>query len=234
MELQGTWKHDSKVNFVVTSERHSLVATASDSCSQAIRVYYLDIDDISNSAYQTYTGDRANERSQEMRPGDKWAYYPATIQWGRSDSVASFLAVGYSPRSVTGNDNDIPDDKVNTGELCIWDVGTGLRVPFHAARTQNVFEIIWHPSQPMLLAATSPAGPCESDTKTQIRIFALNEVGAFLQIKSLDCPAIDVNELTIRPLGLVDCYVTASCTDGATYVWDTAQGDDAIHVLRHG
>lgn len=30
------------------------------------------------------------------------------------------------------------------------------------------------------------------------------------------------------------CYVTAGCTDGNTYVWDTARGDQPIHVLRHG
>ncbi|RFU32701.1 hypothetical protein B7463_g3680, partial [Scytalidium lignicola] len=234
MKLQGTWEHDGKVNFVVTSERHSLVATASDVSNNAIRVYHLDANDVSKSAYNTYTGDKAYEQAQELQRRDKWAYYPATIQWGRSDSVTHLLVVGYSPRSVTGNDLDIPDDKKNTGELCIWNARTGERVSLHAARAQNVFEVIWHPTQPVFLAATSPAGPCELETKTQVRMFAQNEVGAFLQIKALDCPAIDINELTIRPMGFVQCYVTASCTDGATYVWDTAQGDQAIHVLRHG
>jgi hypothetical protein len=37
-----------------------------------------------------------------------------------------------------------------------------------------------------------------------------------------------------RPNSLIESYVTASCTDGNTYVWDTAQGDDPIHVLGHG
>jgi len=29
-------------------------------------------------------------------------------------------------------------------------------------------------------------------------------------------------------------YITAGCTDGKTYVWDTAQGDLPIHALAHG
>jgi len=29
-------------------------------------------------------------------------------------------------------------------------------------------------------------------------------------------------------------YVTASCTDGYTYVYDTAQGDLPVHILAHG
>jgi hypothetical protein len=38
----------------------------------------------------------------------------------------------------------------------------------------------------------------------------------------------------IRPNSTIQCYVTASCTDGNTYVWDTAQGDQAVHILQHG
>lgn len=36
-----------------------------------------------------------------------------------------------------------------------------------------------------------------------------------------------------RPNSYSFCYVTAGCTDGATYVWDTALGDKPIHILRH-
>jgi len=37
-----------------------------------------------------------------------------------------------------------------------------------------------------------------------------------------------------RPNSFTFCYVTAGCTDGNVYVWDTAQGDRPIHVLSHG
>lgn len=37
-----------------------------------------------------------------------------------------------------------------------------------------------------------------------------------------------------RPNSFTFTYITAGCTDGNTYVWDTARGDKPIHVLRHG
>jgi hypothetical protein len=108
------------------------------------------------------------------------------------------LLVGYSPRSLTSHEIDIPEDKRNTGELCLWNVDDGSRVSISSARTQNVFEVLWHPTQPIFLAATSPCGAFEpSETKTQIRLFAQNELGTFMHIKALDCPAFDINELTI-------------------------------------
>lgn len=197
MECRGTWEHENNVNFVVTSEYHDRVATAADVCNNAIRVYNFDEGNISDSPYDTYSGDRAREQAQELFRRDKWAYFPATIQWGKAPSVSHLLLVGYSPRSVTGHDVDIPEDKRNTGELCIWDVDDMSKVQISSARSQNVFEVIWHPTQPFFVAATSPAGHFESDTRTQIRLFARKGLGSFFHIKTMDCPALDINELTI-------------------------------------
>lgn len=36
-----------------------------------------------------------------------------------------------------------------------------------------------------------------------------------------------------RPNSIVHCYVTASCTDGNTYVWDSALSDKPMHILSH-
>jgi hypothetical protein len=196
MDLRGDWCHEGKVNFVVTSEHHDRVATASDVSIDAVRVYSVDEEDIQGSAYDTYCGNKAQEQSVEMR--ETWAYFPATIQWGKAYVVSHLLLVGYSPRSLTSHEVDIPEEKRNTGELCLWNIDDGSRVNISSARTQNVFEVIWHPTQPIFLAATSPCGAFEpQQTKTQIRLFAQNELGTFLHIKALDCPAFDINELTI-------------------------------------
>jgi hypothetical protein len=196
MDFCGSWKHDGNVNFVVTSEHHERVATASDVSSSAIRVYNFD-DGIGSSPYDTYDCDRA--LSQALEPGrvDKWAYFPATIAWGKSPGVKNLLLVGYSPRSLTSDETDIPDDKKNSGEICLWNVDNYSRVLISSAKTQNVFEVLWHPTQPIFLAATSPAGTYEPDVRTQIRLFAQNEFGTFMHIKALDCSAFDINELTI-------------------------------------
>jgi hypothetical protein len=48
------------------------------------------------------------------------------------------------------------------------------------------------------VAATSPSGIFDSDkTKTQIRLFALNDQEIFMNTQALDCSALDINELTI-------------------------------------
>ncbi|RAL61727.1 hypothetical protein DID88_002795 [Monilinia fructigena] len=239
MDILGTWAHEGKVNFVTTSEHHDLVATASDVYNDAVRVYRLDEGNLSESPFDTYNGEKAAEQAQELCRKDLWAYYPATVQWGKLESVSHLLLVGYSPRSISNEEVDIPEDKKNSGELCLWNAFDGSKVPIASARTQNVFEVVWHPTKPAFIAATSPCGVSKGETKTQVRLFAArtdkDDHTAFYPIRVLDCPALDINELTVMPNSFYQCYVTASCTDGNTYVWDTGSiGDDAIHVLPHG
>ena len=239
MALLGTWEHDNKVNFVVTSEKHDRVATAADDSDKAIRVYIPDENNIQQSPFDEYTGERAREREDQvklLRRREPWSYFPATMAWGKCDSMENLLLVGYSPRSITNDDMDIPDDKRNTGELCLFDVmNPGKQIQIPSARSQNVFEVLWHPSQPCFLAATSP-GNYDPITCTQIRVFSRSPGidHHFIQIRTLDCSGLDINELTIMPNSLGTSFVTASCTDGNTYVYDTAQGDEAIHILNHG
>lgn len=192
MSLCGTWKHSGNVNFVVASPSHNLVATAADVREDAVRVYHVNHSDISKSAFSIYEAS-----VQRRNSNDTWAYFPATVQWGISPSVSHLLLVGYSPRSFNCLDTEIPDDRVNTGELCLWDSRDGSRVPITSARTQNVFEVAWHPSQPIFVAATSPAGTFEDWVKTQLRIFEQNACGSFSHMKTLDCSALDINEITI-------------------------------------
>ncbi|PVH82954.1 hypothetical protein DL98DRAFT_513632 [Cadophora sp. DSE1049] len=234
MALQGTWQHNEKVNFVAASPHHERIATACASNGNAVRVYSFDSDAISQSPYDEYCGDRSGEPSDELGNQAKWSYQPATMQWGKAPGVVDFLLVGYSPRSITGNDNDVPELRRNSGEICLWNTGDKDQILIIAAK-QNVFEVIWHPTQPIFLAATSPHGPCDlTKTKTQIRIFHQQETGPFSNVKTLDCPGIDINELTIKANSQVECFVTASCTNGSTYVWDTGRSDQPYHVLDHG
>ncbi|KAK2056414.1 WD repeat domain-containing protein [Colletotrichum caudatum] len=240
MAVLGTWGHQGNVNFVAVSKHAcGMVATAADVASHAVRVYNVDSNNISTSPYQTYSGSRAwNEGDEQTTAMQKWAYFPATMQWGLAPEVQHLLLVGYSPRSLTGDDNDIPDVKRNTGEICLWNCLTGEKIKVSTASTQNVFEVVWHPTLPSFLVATSPAGLMVDDhTMTQVRVFrpSLTSDGetAFGEIQCLDCPARDINELTIKPNSVVYSYVTAACTDGKVYVWDTARGDKPIHVLRH-
>lgn len=198
MDLAGTWQHGGKVNFVVTSDHHERVATASGVSSNAVRVYNFYEKSISESSFKFYGGNKALLQTEDDQATKPWSYQPATIQWGKAPQVANLLLVGYSPRSDTGDDADIPDEKKNTGELCVWNTGNEEVVPITSSHTQNVFEVQWHPTQPIFVAATSPSGIFDSDkTKTQIRLFALNDQEIFMNTQALDCSALDINELTI-------------------------------------
>ncbi|ELR02737.1 hypothetical protein VC83_00826 [Pseudogymnoascus destructans] len=234
LTLCGTWHHGGVINFVVTSPHHSKIATAADVFSDAIRVYDLNEDDVSNSPFVSYSGSRADEQSAEqLRSRQSWLYYPSTLQWGKAPSVAHLLLTGYSPRSFDVHD-EVPKIVEDTGELCLWDTNNGTRVLITSARTQNVFEVVWHPTLPVFVAATSATGEHEDGVRTQLRIFCQTEIGTFSHTKRFDCRAVDINEITLMLNSPLHCYLTASCTDGNTYVWDSAQEEKPIHVLGHG
>ncbi|KFY76575.1 hypothetical protein V499_03825 [Pseudogymnoascus sp. VKM F-103] len=234
MTLCGTWHHGGVINFVVTSPHHSKIATAADVFRDAIRVYELNEDDVSNSPFVSYSGSRADVQSAEqLRSRQSWVYYPSTLQWGKAPCVAHLLLTGYSPRSFDVHD-EVPKIIEDTGELCLWDTNKGTRVLITSARTQNVFEVVWHPTLAVFVAATSATGEYEDGVRTQLRIFCQTEIGTFSHTKTFDCRAVDINEITLMSNSPLHCYLTASCTDGNTYVWDSAQEERPIHVLSHG
>jgi WD40 repeat protein len=234
MTAIATWHHSGNVNFVAAAKDGSgRVATAADVPTQAIRIYTVDPNNVQGSAYYTISCTR-----NDADGCDKWAYFPATMHWGRAPGTQHLLAIGYSPRSFTGDDNDIPEDKLHSGEIVLWDARQRCQTPVLTATTANVFEIMWHPDVPSFIVATSPSGLfVEHGVRTQIHLFRPDrerEDGAYSEFQKLDCPALDINELTIMPNSPRHSYITAGCTDGRVYVWDTAQGDHPIHTLEHG
>ncbi|KAI0137348.1 WD40-repeat-containing domain protein, partial [Xylariales sp. AK1849] len=237
MEALGTWEHEGRVNFVLASKhRYGMVATAADVLTNAVRVYHIrDSLARQQGRFDSYSCTKIHE--EEYVPSEKWGYCPAAIQWGVAPDVQHLLLVGYSPRSLSGDDRDIAEDRINTGELCLWDAYSRTQVKVNSLATQNVFEVAWHPSRDSFAAATSKTMSMEKidkGIKTQIRIFARNLDGQYGTIKTLDCQAADINELAIRPNSRVYSYVAAACTNGNAYVWDTAGSDDPMCVLEHG
>jgi hypothetical protein len=208
MTMLGTWHHAGNVNFVVASKHKSgMVATAADVAAEAVRIYHVDANDIPGSPFRSYSCSRVVDLEGNTVSTEKWAYFPATIQWGRCEEVQHLVAVGYSPRSRTQDDNDIPEDRRDTGELCVWDGLTGERWTIVAGSKLNVFEILWHPTQACFIAATSPQGlqgvELDARIRTQIRVYTLSKDPqfhggrAFSVHQTLDCHAVDINELTI-------------------------------------
>jgi len=234
MEHLATWQHQGNVNFVIAAKDGSgRVASAADVPTEAVRIYTINEDDLANSPYQSLSCTRTDANDT-----DKWAYYPATMQWGKSPYTQHLLVVGYSPRSPVGEDLDIPEDKRDSGEVTIWDANQHRRVNITNATTANVFEIVWHPDLPQFVCATSPCGlNVRTGVKTQLHIFQYDNKApelTFCEFVSLDCPAADINEVTFQPNSRKHAYVTAACTNRKVYVWDTAHPDTIQHVLDHG
>ncbi|KAF4974739.1 hypothetical protein FZEAL_8409 [Fusarium zealandicum] len=235
MSAIATWQHTDNVNFVAAAKDGTgRVATAADSPTDAVRIYTVSKDNVAESSYQTFSCSR-----NDADGSDKWAYFPATMQWGRAPGTGHLLLVGYSPRSRSGDDHDIPEEKRNTGEVTLWNAAEGRRISVTTASTANVFEVAWHPTLHRFIIATTPTGLnlLGHKIKTQVHIFQRDREridGGYGQVQALDCYASDINELTITPNSVGHAYVTAACTNGRVYVWDTAQGDKPIHTLRHG
>ncbi|KAJ6781167.1 hypothetical protein PWT90_08260 [Aphanocladium album] len=235
MRAVATFQHDGNVNFVTTAKDGSgNVAAAADTTTEAVRIYTMNLDNISQSPYYTISCTR-----NDADGSDKWAYFPATVQWGIAPGTQHLLLVGYSPRSFSGDEQDIPVDKLNTGEIMLWDALERRQVPVMTATTANVFEVAWHPTVCGFVVGTSPCGlHVDHGVRTQVHVFrqdnATHADGAYSEYQKLDCFASDINELSIVPNSLQSSYITAACTDGKVYVWDMSQGDKPIHVLKHG
>jgi WD40 repeat protein len=141
---------------------------------------------------------------------------------------------------LTGDDQDIPEDKKTSGEIILWNAEENKQIPVLTASTANVFEVAWHPTLQRFIVATTPTGLSVNIHKirTQVHIFQRDKerLGGtgFAQFQALDCCASDINELTFVPNSPGHAYVSAACTDGKVYVWDTARGDKPIHTLCHG
>jgi WD40 repeat protein len=230
MHNVATWQHIGNVNFVAAAKDGSgRVVAAADAPADAVRIYTVDLEDIQNSQYYTVSCSRTD--ADESR---RWAYCPATVQWGKAPAAQHLLVVGYSPRSLINDDQAIPEDKKNSGEICLWDAHHGCRLPVLTATTANVFEVAWHPTLQSFVVATSPCGlNVDYGVRTQIHVFHRTD-GAYSEFQKLDCFASDINELAIMPNSISYAYICAACTDGKVYIWDTAHSDKPIHVLKHG
>lgn len=232
MNLLATWSHNGPVNFVLTSPHHNKVATGSDVPVDGIRVYNLNRGDLNDLIPRMYSGTRANDCASRNL---KWAYHPATMQWGACESASHFLLVGYSARPAIDVDHGhVPEDKRNSGQICVWDTQTRKEVHIAGPKTQNAFEVVWHPSQVVFVSATTATGDHDENVKTQLRLFVYKDsINVFSAVKTFECYGADINEITLKPSSYMAFYLTASCTNGTTYVWDSAQGDYPIHELCH-
>lgn len=212
-----TLEHSSKVLVMALSKSMpSLIATGTD------RFHLWDVQE--NQA--PYCMDLSIVRHPRQKNID---LVPTTLAWGHTASTSHVLVGGMVER--TPDEYKIP----NHGHLGLWTIGQGSVTPRKLVPdSQNVFDIKWHPFLPKFVAATtySQAMQLPLKTRTVLQLYDCID-GHFTFTGRFPCPAADVMETSFCPMD--STYITASCTDGRTYVWDVRFPDkNSILQLPHG
>ncbi|KAL4894640.1 WD40-repeat-containing domain protein [Aspergillus ambiguus] len=149
---------------------------------------------------------------------------PTSLAWGMHPRTRNMLLAGMSEKE---------DGVPKNGLLAAWEIAEATVIPQQfVPGAQNIFDIKWHATLPLFITASSaPYGGARTfkDTRSVVRLYS--PAAKMMKIE-FECPALDINDVTTCPTS--STYVTASCTDGVTYVWDTRRPDDILHRLRHG
>ncbi|PLB43104.1 WD40 repeat-like protein [Aspergillus steynii IBT 23096] len=144
---------------------------------------------------------------------------PTSLAWGTVPSTKNILLAGFAEKH-----DEIPQN----GLLAAWHIGEAEAIPLpFLPNSQNIFDIKWHPTSGAFVTGSSTG---------------LKNIGSVVRhyeplksrrgIYEFDCPALDINDVTFCPVN--SNYVTASCTDGNTYVWDYRKNNDVVLKLPHG
>ncbi|KAG2415768.1 hypothetical protein HFD88_006960 [Aspergillus terreus] len=207
-----TLRHDSRVEVMARSKfADNLLATGTNS----IGLWH-----IRESRYQPLG--LSGLRSQKE-------LIPTSLAWGTIPATQNILLAGMSEKEEEGVSRN--------GFLAAWHVGQGIATPMHLLpNSQNIFDIKWHPTLPLFVTASAASlgGPrTHRDTRSVVRLYQpFPEEMRMRRTIEFECPALDINDVAICPSS--SNYVTASCTDGVTYVWDSRRPDQILHRLRHG
>ncbi|RAL02027.1 WD repeat protein [Aspergillus ibericus CBS 121593] len=206
-----TLRHDSKVEVMARSNfERNLLATGTRS---------IGIWRIADTTYVPLELPRARSRKDRE-------LVPTSLAWGAIKETGNILLAGMCEK-----DEAMPQ----TGLLAGWYIGEASITPMQfSPNSQNMFDIKWHPTLPIFAAATSvgqgPANRNSKETRSLVRLY--QPLSSKTSTMEFECPALDINEVNVCPTN--PNYVTASCTDGVTYVWDHRRPDQILHKLRHG
>ncbi|KAK2816731.1 hypothetical protein FQN49_008041, partial [Arthroderma sp. PD_2] len=213
-----TLRHTGKVHVMALSKLdNSLLATGSDSDS-TFQLWKVEQD--YGLAFST---------PLELTLRHNKTIVPASIAWGSTSQTKNLLSGGLGLY-----DTDKQGDPPAGGNLALWQVEeAGVSQLNVSPNSQNVFDIAWHPVLPHFAAGIAARGRSRglgSDIRSMVMIY--DPLRSKRDIVSYDCPGLDINYVTFCPFN--ENYVTASCTDGTTFVWDFRNPDEILHRMQHG
>ena len=213
-----TLAHESRVELMSLSTRidTNFLATAQNDSHKSISLFKVQadhsIDDLGN-----FTSEEAYKNG----------YVPTSLQWGTTPSWTDHLVLA----GFGENKND-EAERDRRGDIYLWDIAR--KVPFKklSPRAQCVFDVAWHPSRAIFAAATTPGSTLTNRKKTRSVIRAWGPFELASPQIEYECPALDINEICFNPQD--EHYLSAACTDGTVYVWDSRRPSDIFASLQHG
>ncbi|EYE95875.1 WD repeat protein [Aspergillus ruber CBS 135680] len=205
----GTLRHNSKVEVMARSNfDEQVLATGTDSIG------------LWNIKERKHT---SLEFQQRQRKKDI-ELVPTSLAWGTIPATRNILLAGMSEKDE--KDEGVPQN----GLLAAWRMDEASMTPIHLSpNAQNIFDVKWHHSLPLFLTGSAPTPSRASLARSVVRLY--DPLRSKMHRIELDCPALDINDVTFCPAN--PYYVTASCTDGVTYVWDYRKPEDILLRLGH-
>ncbi|KAL4903536.1 hypothetical protein BDW74DRAFT_156585 [Aspergillus multicolor] len=204
-----TLEHDSKVVVMARSNfTENLLAIGTQT------IGYWNVDQAQYAALEL-------PRTRSRKAGDV-ELVPTSIAWGSTHATKDYLLAGMSERE---------DGVAQHGLLAAYRVRESTIIPeYFSPSSQNVFDITWHPVLPMFAIACTAGQQASRGTQSTVNLY--EPLSRKTRVMELECPALDMNEVVFCPRNTN--YISASCTDGITYVWDRRNPDEILHRLRHG
>ncbi|KAI9372388.1 WD40-repeat-containing domain protein [Aspergillus egyptiacus] len=207
----NTLEHDSKVIVMARSNfAENLLATG----SRTIRYWNTNSEKEYKDLETTLAGSR---KGIEL--------VPTSIAWGATQATKDFLLAGLSEKEDGG--------VAQHGLLAAYRFREDSAVPvreYFSPNSQNVFDIKWHPVLSMFATACTAGQQVSRGTRSVVNLYEPLRLKS--RVMELECPALDMNEAVFCPWDTN--YVSASCTDGITYVWDLRKSGEILHHLKHG
>ncbi|KAL9111589.1 MAG: hypothetical protein Q9227_004077 [Pyrenula ochraceoflavens] len=218
--LVSNLKHKARVEAMAVSGHHrSLLATCTNRGDRSLRLYNFN-EDYTTSSYVALGVTDTEDRQP-------FNFAPGSLQFGISKASLNHLVAGFASEEK----QDFAPSSL--GYLALYRISeSGVIREKVQPYKQNIFDVAWSPNSAYF--ATGNAAPLlerkRGKVNSQVRVYDISQLPS--RFIEYDCPARDINEVTFCDYD--NNYVTASCTDGSTYVWDFRRPDRILHRLQHG
>lgn len=221
VKCMKTLKHENRIDVMALSKTpRQLLATGVRCFDDSVRVYAPNEAGL-DECYSLLSLPKRSGQEKEPFP-----HAITCLQFGCSNISSPFLIAGFASDEREGNGWPAIAGALGLWQICESNLERRKVTPF----SQNVFDAVWAPNGPYF--ATGNAAPSlerkRNTINSQIRIYNAFQNHRILEF---DCMALDMNAVTFCEFDVN--YVTASCTDNSTYVFDSRRPDQVLHRLQH-